>query len=165
MTNTSTMGNHLNVALKAFKDSHSIRALCERLGKKQQYNTIKAKFNPARNDARLNIEELVEFTLATGDYSMINGVCKEVGLSQPMPINLNSKANLNEEFLVAAKALGDIAGHINVPKLSANRVTPLIASVQSLVASAMTIGYVAEERFGGMSMTMLFGDLATSGLV
>ena len=164
MTTNKPVGHHIHCAFQAFKQSHSIRGLCRELGKLRSYENIKNKFDPAKEGHRLNVYELVEFTLKTGDYTLINGVCKEVGLSNPTPRSFDSKANLNTEFLVLAKSVGEVAEHLNTSRLSANCVSKLSATINGLVASAMTIAYVAESRFGGVTTAVMFSDMA-SGVV
>lgn len=150
-----------------FKANHSLRAIALKLGySESDYdNRLKKRFNPAQPESKIFVDEMIAFTKETGDFSMIDGLCKEVGLSTPMPFNYNANANLNTEFLVATKALGEVAEHLNVSKLSPNGVTKLTASLHTLVASALTIGYAAESRFGGISMSMMFGDLASGTLI
>ncbi|MEF1310693.1 phage regulatory CII family protein [Vibrio mytili] len=146
-----------------FKNSHSLRAIALKIGYSEAdySNRLKKRFNTNQPESKLFVDDVIAFTKESGDYSMIDGLCKEVGLATPMPFNYNASANLNTEFLVATKALGDMAEHLNVNKLSANGVSRLSSSIHSLVASAMTIGYAAESRFGGVSIGMMFGDMAS----
>lgn len=149
-----------------FKNSHSLRAIALRLGYSEvdYSNRLKKRFNTNQPESKLFVDDVIAFTKESGDYSMIDGLCKEVGLCTPMPFNYNSQANLNTEFLVATKALGEMAEQLNVNKLSANGVSRLSSSIHTLVASAMTIGYAAESRFGGISMAMMFGDMSSGVL-
>ncbi|WP_252026566.1 phage regulatory CII family protein [Vibrio sp. SCSIO 43136] len=150
-----------------FKKANSVRALALRLGysEREYENRVKAKFTINRTEERMNVADLVGFTKASRDYSMVYGICSEVGLTQPVPVDLNANTNLNTEFLVAAKAFGQLAEQLNMPTISQNGVVRLTQSVQALVASAMTIGYAAENRFGGLSMAVTFGDIAVGTVI
>lgn len=169
MTQSKSRGNfpRFYEGVVRFKKSHSIRAIALQLGytEVEYSNRLKKRFNTNQPESKMLVDDVIAFTKESGDYSMIDGLCKEVGLATPMPFNYNSNANLNTEFLVATQALGEMAEHLNVPKLSPNGVSRLTMSIHTLVASAMTIGYAAESRFGGISMSMMFGDMASGVLV
>ena len=163
MTLSTPSEHHFYRSIERFKASHSVNEVAKILGKNP--DTFKGKLNPnqARQLTYNEFRELVALDCQEGSSNLISGFVQDYGY-QVVPVNVNSKADLNKTFINATQHLGEIAVELSAGKPNRESTNRIVESVHSLVASAMTIGYAAEERFNGISMSMLFGDMVTSGM-